>query len=197
MTRSRFLIAMMVLVLLVGSLVSYSCAGERGPQGAVGPQGEQGPVGPQGPKGDTGATGPQGQKGDTGATGATGPKGDKGDPGGLAWGTPVCYGPYILDIGTGSGSEAIPSLDPGDRVSYTFTVTGSDVYYWVHDPYGNAIIIGNAPYSTGSQASDSGQGAFIAATSGTYKLAFSSTGIFTPSLLTIYYCVYPVYPVAQ
>ena len=172
MTRKRFLMATMVVVLLVGSLVASSCAGEQGPQGI---QGEQGP---------------QGQKGDTGATG---PQGPKGDPGGLVWGSPVTYGPYIVDIGTGSGSRAIPSLKAGDRVSYTFSVSGSDVYYWVHDPYGNAMLIGNAAsYSTGSLASDSGQGAFIAATSGSYKLAFQSTGILTPSLLTIYYTVYPV-----
>jgi hypothetical protein len=66
------------------------------------------------------------------------------------------------------------------------------VYYWVHDPYGNAILIGNAGYATGSQEAMSGQGAFIAAASGTYELAFSSTGIFTPSVMTINYTVYHV-----
>jgi hypothetical protein len=66
------------------------------------------------------------------------------------------------------------------------------VYYWVHDPNGNAILIGNAGYVTGSQASASGQGVFIAAASGTYELVFSSTGIVTPSVLTVSYTVYPV-----
>jgi hypothetical protein len=174
-----------VAITVLGLVLGTACAGETGSQG---PQGLQGPQGPQGPQGEQG---PQGLQGPQGPQGEQGPQGLQG-PAGFDWDTPQSHGPYILDIGTGSGSEAIPSLKPGDRVSYTFTVTGSDVYYWVHDPYGNAILIGNAPYSTGSQASDSGQGAFIAATSGSYKLAFQSTGIFTPSLLTIYYTVYPV-----
>lgn len=165
------------------------------------------PVGPQGPKGDTGANGatgatgatglqgPQGVKGDTGATGATGPqgpKGDKGDPGGLAWGTPSQHGPYVLEIGLGTGSLSVVGLNPGDRVYFSFTASGSDVSFWVHDPYGNAILIGNSPYETGSQATSSGYGAFIAAASGTYRLAFKSSGIVTPSVIVVNYTVYPV-----
>ena len=162
------------------------------------------PVGPQGPQGDTGATGatgatgPQGQqglKGDTGAIGPQGPqgpKGDKGDPGGLAWGTPSQHGPYVLEIGLSTGSVLVAGLNSGDRVYFWFSVSGSDVNFWVHDPYGNAILIGNAPYETGSQASSSGQGAFIAAASGTYRLAFRSTGVVTPSVIVVNYNVYPV-----
>ena len=161
------------------------------------------PVGLQGPKGDTGATGatgvtgPQGQqglKGDTGATGLQGPqgpKGDKGDPGELAWGTPSQHGPYVLEIGLGTGSLSVAGLNPGDRVYFSFTASGSDVMFWVHDPYGNAIVIGNSPYETGSQATSSGYGAFIAAASGTYRLAFRSSGIVTPSVIVVNYTVYP------
>jgi hypothetical protein len=140
------------------------------------------------------ATGQQGPKGDTGATGATGPqgpKGDKGDPGALSWGTPSQYGPYVLEIGIGTGSQSIPGLSAGDRVQFSFSASGSDVSFWVHDPYGNAILIGNSPYETGAQATSSGYGAFIAAASGTYRLAFKSSGIVTPSVIVINYTVYP------
>lgn len=162
------------------------------------------PVGPQGPKGDigatgaTGVTGPQGQqglKGDRGATGPQGPQGptgDKGDPGGIAWGTPSQHGPYVLEIGLGTGSVSVAGLNPGDRVYFSFTASGSDVTFWVHDPYGNAILIGNSPYATGSQPTSSGQGAFIATASGTYRLAFKSNGIVTPSVIVVNYTVYPV-----
>jgi len=158
------------------------------------------PVGPQGPKGDTGATGAtgamglQGPKGDTGATGATGatgpqgPQGPKGDPGGLAWGTPTNYGPYTLSIPAGGyGYESIPSLSPGDRVSFSFTVTGSSVHYSVEDPSYNIILTGY-----GGNAVTSGNGDFIAASSGTYHLYFTSTGIVTPAVLIIYYTVYHI-----
>lgn len=162
-----------------------------GEQGPAGPRGEQGLQGPQGSSGEQGLQGPQGPSGEQGLPGPQGPKGDKGDPGGLAWGTPSLHGPYVLDIGTGDGAVSIVGLRPGDRISFTFTVSGSDVYFWVHDPYGNAILIGNSPYETGAGKTSSGQGAFIAAASGTYKLAFSSTGTFTPSVIVVNYTVYP------
>jgi hypothetical protein len=125
------------------------------------------------------------------ATGPQGPKGDKGDPGALSWGTPSQYGPYVLEIGIGTGSQLIPGLSAGDRVQFSFSASGSDVSFWVHDPYGNAILIGNSPYETGAQATSSGYGAFIAAASGTYRLAFKSSGIVTPSVIVINYTVYP------
>lgn len=150
-----------------------------------------GTQGPQGPKGDTGATGAQGPKGDTGATGPQGPAGS------LSWGTPSSYGPYTLDIGTGSGDQAIwiissgfyIGLAPGDRVQFSFSVSGSAARYWVYDPYGNIVLTG-----AGGDAVMSGQGGFIAATSallGTYALHFVSSGILTPSVLIINYTIYP------
>jgi hypothetical protein len=142
-----------------------------------------------GPKGDTGATGTtgaQGPKGDTGATGATGAQG----PAGFSWGTPTSYGPTSWNIGTGPDDWTIPSLHPGDRVEFSFTVSlGSAVYYWVFDPYGIIIITGGGPASSRQEMS-SGQCAFIAATSGSYILRFNSVGT---SVLHIYYTVYPVY----
>jgi hypothetical protein len=178
-------IAVIALVLVVAGLVLGAGCSSQGPTG---------PTGPQGPKGDTGATGAQGPAGLTGAQGPAGPTGATGaqGPAGFRWGTPQSYGPYSMNIGTSHGFQSISSLNPGDRVSFTFTVAGADVYYWVHDPYGNTILIGNGGYTTGSQASASGQGAFIATASGTYSLVFSSSGIVTPSVLTINYTVYPV-----
>lgn len=187
-------IAVMALALVVAGLVLGTGCGSQGPVGATGAQGPKGDTGAQGPVGATGAQGPkgdtgtQGPVGATGATGATGPQG----PAGFGWGTPTSYGPYVLSIGTGTGSWSIPSLKPGYRVLYSFSVTGSTVTYWVRDPYTNIVLIGNGHYSTGSAAAMSGQGAFIAATSGAYQLSFSSTGIVTPSVLTINYTIYPV-----
>jgi hypothetical protein len=80
-------------------------------------------------------------------------------------------------------------LAPGDRVEFSFTVSGSAVRYWVYDPYDNIVLTG-----AGGDAVMSGQGGFIAATSallGTYALHFVSSGILTPSVLTISYTVYP------
>jgi hypothetical protein len=183
----------LALALAIIALVLAIVLPMRIPVGPQGPKGDTGAIGPMGPQGPVGPAGPQGPKGDTGATGPQGPKGDKGDPGGLAWGTPSQYGPIVLNIGTSTGSVSLAGLNPGDRVYFSFSVSGSDVYSWVHDPYGNAIVICNASYGTGSQAASSGQGAFIAATSGTYALAFRSTGIVTPSVIVVYYTVYPVY----
>jgi len=109
----------------------------------------------------------------------------------LAWGTPSQHGPYVLEIGLGTGSQPIAGLHPGDRVYFSFTASGSDVYFWVRDPYGNGILIGNLPYETGAGATSSGQGAFIAAALGTYQLAFKSTGVLTPSVIVVNYSVYP------
>ena len=180
--KAAKVIAIIALVAIVlGLAFGTACGGEAGPQGPSGPQGEQGLPGLQGPDG------PQGPQGERGLSGPQGPKGDKGDPGSFSWGSPYYVGPYILDIGTGSGYRSIPSLDAGDRVSFNFSVTGSHVYYWVRDPYDNTILTGNKGTKTMS-----GGGAFIAATYGTYDIDFSSTGIFTPSLITIRYTVYPV-----
>ena len=187
----------LVIIGVIAASVALTCLlshqgilpiGEQGPSG---PRGEQGLQGSPGPRGEQGLPGSSGPRGEQGLQGPPGPKGDKGDPGGLAWGTPSQHGPHVLDIGTGKGAVSVVGLRSGDRVSFTFSVSGSDVYFWVHDPYGNAILIGNSPYETGSAATSSGQGAFIAAAAGTYKLAFSSTGTFTPSVIVANYIVYP------
>lgn len=133
---------------------------------------------PVGPKGDTGLTG---------ATGSQGLQGPKGDTGGLAWGTPTNYGPYTLDIGTGNGAQITTDLNSGDLVQFSFTVSGSSVYYWVEDSFGNIILTGK-----GGTAVMEGMGHFIAAGGGTYWLSFTSTGVVTPSVLIIYYTVYPI-----
>ena len=128
--------------------------------------------------------------------------------GGLVWGTPVSYGPYNNYIGRDSQgidtgfTLSIPSLQPGDRVSFTFTGTDCHVYFQVFDPYGNIILIGNMKelikalgianegYTTCSLASASGQGAFIAAASGAYEIVFSPEGIVPLTVLTTNYTVY-------
>jgi hypothetical protein len=132
--------------------------------------------------------GPQGPQGPQGLQGIQGPK---GDPGGLVWGAPIEYGPYTLDIGTAGDYFSIESLNPGDRVQFTFTVSGSDVKYWVEDPWYNHILTGRL-----GNAVSEGAGSFIAASSGPYLLHFSSTGLITPSVLAINYTVYPTYTTA-
>ena len=176
----------LVLAIVLPMQIPVGSQGPKGDTGATGPTGATGLQGPQGLKGDTGATGPRGSQG------PEGPKGDKGDPGGLVWGTPSQHGPYVLEIGLGTGFQSVAGLNPGDRVYFSFTVSGSHVMFWVHDPYGNAILIGNSPYTTASQATSSGHGAFIAAASGTYRLAFKSSGIVSPSVIVVNYTVYPV-----
>jgi len=178
-------ITALVLAIILPTQIPVGPQGPKGDTGAIGPVGAIGPAGrqgEQGPKGETGARGPQGLQG---------PKGDKGDPGGLAWGTPSQYGPYVLDIGTGTGFQPITGLRPGDRVYFSFTASGSEVSFWVRDPYGNGIIIGNLPYETASRRTLSGQGGFIAGASGTYRIAFKSHGTFTPSVIVVNYTVYP------
>jgi hypothetical protein len=122
-----------------------------------------------------------------GPQGLQGIQGPKGAPGGLVWGTPIEYGPYDFDIGTAGDYFSIASVNPGDRVEFTFTVSGSDVHYWVEDPWYNHILTGRL----GTAVSE-GAGSFIASSSGPYLLHFSSTGLVTPSVLTINYTVYPV-----
>ena len=89
MKRNRILAAIVLVVILSGSLLGTACAGAKGEQGqaGVGIQGitnngngtsytTDNLTGPQGPKGETGATGAagvtgqQGAKGDTGLAGA-------------------------------------------------------------------------------------------------------------------------------
>jgi len=133
--------------------------------------------------------GPQGPQGPQGLQGIQGPK---GDPGGLVWGTPTEYRPYTFDIGTAGDYFSIASVNPGDRVEFSFTVSGSDVHYWVEDPWYNHILTGRL-----GNAVSEGAGSFIAASSGPYLLHFASTGLVTPSVLTINYTIYPTTVVGQ
>lgn len=177
-------IAVIALVLVVAGLVlGTGCAGK---------------IGPQGPKGDTG---PQGASG------------------GLAWGTPVSYGPYTNSIYSDAGfTQQIANLQPGDRVSFNFTSPNNcHMFASVSDPYDNIVYIDNlcecqeglANWFTVKEnytlfcsdcsqtPASSGQGAFIAAASGTYEINHVSSiwvvnGMPVPTELTTSYTVYPV-----
>jgi len=100
------------------------------------------------------------------------------------------YGPYVLNIGTGSGYHIIDVPHPMYRVEFEFVVSGSDVYYEVWDPYWNVILFYGPAVSYGG-------GAFIAATWGEYYIVFESTGTVTPSTITLLYTVYPAAPVVS
>ena len=132
------------------------------------------------------------QAGPQGPQGLQGIQGPKGDPGGLVWGTPTEYGPYNFDIGTAGDYFSIASVNPGDRVEFSFTVSGSDVQYWVEDPWYNHILTGRL-----GNAVSEGAGSFIAASSGPYLLHFTSTGLVIPSVLAINYTIYPATVVVQ
>ena len=95
------------------------------------------------------------------------------------------YGPIVKDIGTGTDFVSIGFLSPGQRVEFNFSASGAQVRYWVVDEYKNIIFTG-----AGGGKVQEGGGSFTASGSGWYYLKFSSTGILTPSVLTIYYNVY-------
>jgi uncharacterized repeat protein (TIGR02543 family) len=101
---------------------------------------------------------------------------------------PITIGPESWNIGTSPGDYSLVYLNPGDQVDFNFTAAGSLVYYSVKDPNGNTILNGSGGVKVAS-----GQGSFVAVTGGIYKLHFVSSGILTPSVLTISYTVsYPV-----
>ena len=94
------------------------------------------------------------------------------------------YGPYVIDIGTSQGNRYI-SLTSGQRVEFSFTVSGSLVWFKVLDPNGNIMVTG-----AGGQKVSDGAGSFTASASGSYAIQFISSGILTPSLITLYYTIY-------
>ena len=102
------------------------------------------------------------------------------------------YGPYVINIGTGSGYYVIDVPHPMYRVEFWFNVSGSAVYYWVDDPYYNMIFMGNY-----GNATSWGGGAFVAATWGEYAIYFDSSGTVTPSTIALLYTVYPAAPVVH
>lgn len=95
------------------------------------------------------------------------------------------YGPEAIDIGTGSQYYSFTWVNSGFTVDYYFTVAGAPVKYSVVDPDGNTILVGNS----GNKA-QSGQGSFVSASAGEYKLLFRSSGILTPSVVTVNYTVH-------
>ena len=98
---------------------------------------------------------------------------------------PQSFGPTSFNIGIGSGNFSIPSINLGDRVEFQFSAAGSLVYFSVLDPNSNTILIGN-----GGNKVASGSGSFIASSPGTYTINFKSSGIVTPSVMTVNYTQY-------
>jgi len=109
--------------------------------------------------------------------------------------SPESYGPIVLDIGTGAGEQVIDLPHAMYRVEFQFDVSGSAVYYEVWDPYYNVIL--HPPMGCAvCLYLDEGSGAFIAASSGEYHIAFYSYGV-TPSVIILSYTVYPAAPVVH
>ena len=95
------------------------------------------------------------------------------------------FGPTSFNIGTSSGNFTVPTVSAGDTVNFQFTAAGSLVYYSVLDPNNNIILTGD-----GGNKVASGQGTFIASSSGTYTINFKSSGILTPSVMTVNGSIY-------
>ena len=104
--------------------------------------------------------------------------------GGAAAPSAQSYGPYVKDIGTGYDYQYIP-LSTGQRVEFNFHSSGALVYYKALDPNGNIILTG-----AGGDKVQDGSGSFTASGSGSYAIQFISSGMLTPSVITVYYTVY-------
>jgi uncharacterized repeat protein (TIGR02543 family) len=101
---------------------------------------------------------------------------------------PPVSGHLNVNISISTGDFPMPTMSQGDKLDFNFTVAGADVYYSVLDPAGNKVLNGN-----GGNKTSSGQGSVVASTPGVFKLHFVSTGIITPSVLSIDYTVsYPL-----
>ena len=119
MSRSKLLIAVLAVMLLVGSLAGFSCRGEQGSQG---PQGVQGPEGPQGPQGVQGPQGLQGPQGPPGPQGLQGPQGPPGPS------TIVAFG-FIDYFGTVENGYKVTGCERDTKYSgrtYVIELTGID-----------------------------------------------------------------------
>ena len=95
---------------------------------------------------------------------------------------PQSFGPTSFNIGIGSGNYSMPSINVGDQIQFNFTSAGSLVWFSVLDPNSNIILTGS-----GGNKVASGAGSFVAASAGTYTINFKSSGILTPSVITVNY----------
>jgi len=86
----------------------------------------------------------------------------------------------ILVAAGATGSFIFPSTGTGHTFAFQFSVTGASVSYSVLDPNNNIILIGN-----GGSYGMSGSGSFTTSTTGSYSLSFKSSGLVTPSVVTI------------
>jgi len=75
---------------------------------------------------------------------------------------------------------ALPAINKGNTVNFSFSSSGALVYYWVYDPNTNMILTGN-----GGNKVSSGAGSFIAASSGEYTIQFHCSGVLSSSAITI------------
>jgi hypothetical protein len=73
-------------------------------------------------------------------------------------------------------------IEAGKILHFSFNVSGSAVRYWVLDPNGNPVFIGN----NGSFVSGGG-GDFLAVAAGSYQFVFGSTFQSGPSIIALYY----------
>jgi hypothetical protein len=73
-------------------------------------------------------------------------------------------------------------IETGKIMHFSFYVSGSAVRYWVLDPNGNPVYIGNnGNFVMG------GEGDFLAVAAGSYQFVFGSTFQSGPSIITLYY----------
>jgi hypothetical protein len=126
--------------------------GATGAAGRTGPAGPAGPAGLQGLQGDTGAAGPQGIQGDTGAAGPQGIQGDTG-PTGL----------------TGATGPAGPAGTT--QYAYVYNTTAQVV------PIEGDIAFATNGVMTPGITHAAGTTEVILVTAGTYKVAFSVSGV--------------------
>jgi len=99
------------------------------------------------------------------------------------------YGPYSVYCGTEFGYRYIDIEAPMSRVTFSFTVVGSNVYWGAYDPNINTLVE-QMDYTVNRDG-----GSFIAATTGEYKLWFLCAGSSIPSTVVLAYTVYPPAPI--
>jgi hypothetical protein len=90
-------------------------------------------------------------------------------------------GPVMLFIDSLYGTRNI-QIEAGKILHFTFSVSGSEVRYWVLDPKGNPVFIGSDGSFVGA-----GEGTFLTADTGSYQLVFGSNFQSGPSIIALYY----------